>query len=150
MLAATVRRARFPLLPLPTVDDIRTVRADWEPRLNAAIAAGEGGAARIAYWHVGWARNVERMLTAGTAPTFREGPIHAIRIGDGVIVSGPGEVFTEIGLAVKERSPVARYTRASRTVSSPTSRVRRLRSRLQPPRARQPGPRLAGVRAHPR
>ena len=28
-----------------------------------------------------------------------------MRIGDGVIVSGPGEVFTEIGMAVKERSP---------------------------------------------
>ena len=41
----------------------------------------------------------------GTAPTFREGRIHAIRIGDGVIVTGPGEVFTEIGMAVKERSP---------------------------------------------
>ncbi len=105
VLAATARRARFPLLTLPTVDEIRAVRAEWEPRLEAAIAAGEGGAARIAYWNVGWARKVEQMLTAGTAPTFREGPIHAIRIGDGVIVSGPGEIFTEIGMAVKERSP---------------------------------------------
>jgi hypothetical protein len=34
-----------------------------------------------------------------------DGSIHAIRIGDGVIVTGPGEVFTEIGMAVKERSP---------------------------------------------
>ena len=33
------------------------------------------------------------------------GPIHAVRIGDGAIVTGPGEIFTEIGLAVKERSP---------------------------------------------
>jgi len=41
----------------------------------------------------------------GTTPTFREGRIHAVRVGDGVIVSGPGEVFTEIGMAVKERSP---------------------------------------------
>jgi hypothetical protein len=28
-----------------------------------------------------------------------------VRIGDGVIITGPGEVFTEIGMAVKERSP---------------------------------------------
>jgi hypothetical protein len=28
----------------------------------------------------------------------------AIRIGDGAIVTAPGEIFTEIGLAVKERS----------------------------------------------
>ena len=52
-----------------------------------------------------WARTTERSLLDGTAPTFREGRIHAIRVGDGVIVSGPGEVFSEIGMAVKERSP---------------------------------------------
>lgn len=30
-----------------------------------------------------------------------------MRIGDGVIAAGPGEIFTEIGMAVKERSPAA-------------------------------------------
>src|SRR5262249_13033133 len=94
-----------PFLPLPSVDEIRAVRAEWEPRLEAAVAAGDGGGARIAYWNAGWARKVERMLVDGTADTFREGRVHAVRIGDGVIVSGPGEVCTEIGMAVKERSP---------------------------------------------
>ena len=28
-----------------------------------------------------------------------------MRIGDGLIVTGPGETFTEIGMAVKERAP---------------------------------------------
>ncbi len=104
-LAATARRVRFPLLPLPSLDEIRAVRAEWEPKLESAVAAGDGGGARIAYWHAGWARKVERMLVDGSACTFREGTVHAVRIGDGVIVSGPGEVFTEIGMAVKERSP---------------------------------------------
>jgi hypothetical protein len=104
-LAATMRRVQFPLLPLPTLERVREVRAEWEPKLAAAVAAGEGGAARIAYWHAGWARKTEQSLLDGTAPSFREGRIHAVRIGDGVIVSGPGEVFTEIGMAVKERSP---------------------------------------------
>ena len=31
--------------------------------------------------------------------------MNAVRIGDGAIVTGPGEIFNEIGLAVKERSP---------------------------------------------
>jgi neutral ceramidase len=104
-LAATVRRVRFPLLALPSLTEIQDVLAEWEPKLEAAIAAGEGGAARIAYWHAGWARKVERALLDRTATPYREGRIHAIRIGDGVVVSGPGEVFTEIGMAVKERSP---------------------------------------------
>ena len=105
VLRATVRQTRFPLLPLPALEQIRAVRDEWEPKLAAALADGEGGAARIAWWHTGWARKVERSLEEGTALPYRVGPIHAIRIGDGVIVSGPGEIFSEIGMAVKERSP---------------------------------------------
>jgi hypothetical protein len=108
-LAAVVRHVRFPLQPPPTVDDVRAVSAEWEAKLAEAVAAGSGhgGAARIAYWHLGWARKTERWLLEGNVPEFREGRIHAIRIGDGVVVSGPGEVFSEIGMAVKERSPGA-------------------------------------------
>ena len=104
-LAATMRHVRFPLQPLPSLESVRAVMTEWEPKLESAVARGAGGEARIAYWHLGWARKTEQSLLDGTAPTFREGRVHAIRIGDGVIVSGPGEVFTEIGMAVKERSP---------------------------------------------
>lgn len=104
-LEATARHVSFPLLPLPTLESVRAVRDEWEPQLEAAVTQGEGGLARIAWWHVAWARATERSLLDGTAPTSREGRIHAIRIGEGVIVSGPGEVFSEIGMAVKERSP---------------------------------------------
>lgn len=106
-LAATMQRVRFPLQPLPSLEDVRAVSGEWEAKLAGAVAAGSGngGDARIAFWHAAWARKTERSLVDGTAPTFREGRIHAVRIGDGVIVSGPGEVFSEIGMAVKERSP---------------------------------------------
>ena len=33
--------------------------------------------------------------------------MHAVRIGDGAIVTGPGETFTEYGIAIKQRSPAA-------------------------------------------
>jgi hypothetical protein len=104
-LAATMRRVRFPLQPLPSLESVRAVRAEWEPKLESAVARDAGGEARIAFWHLGWARKTEQSLLDGTAPTSREGRVHAIRVGEGVIVSGPGEVFTEIGMAVKERSP---------------------------------------------
>jgi len=107
VLASTMRRVRFPFLPLPPVEDVRAVREEWEGKLEEALAAGagNGGAARIAWWHLGWARKTEQALLDGTAATFREARIHAVRVGDGVIVTGPGEVFSEIGMAVKERSP---------------------------------------------
>ena len=107
VLAATMRRVRFPFQPLPSLEEVRAVREEWEAKLAEAVAAGAGtgGAARIAWWHLAWARTTEQALLDGTAATFREGRIHAVRIGDGVIVTGPGEVFSEIGMAVKERSP---------------------------------------------
>jgi hypothetical protein len=106
-LAATMERVRFPLQPLPSLDEVRAVSDEWEAKLADAVTdgCGHGGAARIAFWHAGWARKTERALRDGTAPAYREGRIHAVRIGEGVIVSGPGEVFSEIGMAVKERSP---------------------------------------------
>ena len=113
-----MRRVRFPFLPLPPLEEVRAVRDEWEAKLEEALAAGagNGGAARIAWWHLGWARKTEQALLDGTAATFREGRIHAVRVGDGVIVTGPGEVFSEIGMAVKERSPAGRRcTRVTRT-----------------------------------
>ena len=106
-LDATVQRVRFPLQALPSLESVQAVRAEWEAKLAGAVTAGAGagGDARIAWWHLGWAVQTEQALRDGTAPTAREGRIHAIRVGDGVIVSGPGEVFSEIGMAVKERSP---------------------------------------------
>jgi hypothetical protein len=48
---------------------------------------------------------IEADLKAGRSREFLEGTITAVRVGDGVIVSAPGEPFTEIGIAVKGRSP---------------------------------------------
>jgi hypothetical protein len=62
---------------------------------------------KLAFYQASWARTVEAQLRDGTAPTEVRGPVHAVRIGDGVIVTGPGETFTEYGIAVKERSPGA-------------------------------------------
>jgi hypothetical protein len=61
---------------------------------------------RVFRFHgLNWARRAEAEIAAGNPRTAVGRPISAIRIGDTAIVNGPGEVFTEIGLAVKERSP---------------------------------------------
>ena len=86
--------------------EVRAVREEWEAKLAEAVAAGRQrwrSADRLVAPRLG--PKTEQALLDGTAATFREGRIHAVRIGDGVIVSGPGEVFSEIGMAVKERSP---------------------------------------------
>jgi len=105
VLAAASQLVEFPLLPLPSLEEIRSLRAEFDAALAAAEASGDYGQVKVAWFHAGWARHTEQQLLDGTAPTHASGRIHAVRIGDGVIVTGPGETFTEIGLAVKERAP---------------------------------------------
>jgi hypothetical protein len=69
--------------------------------------SGDVGQQKVAWYGVGWGRRLHQQLVDGTAVTETSGPVHAVRIGDGVIVTGPGETFTEIGMAVKERAPGA-------------------------------------------
>lgn len=98
--------AELPLLPLPSLAEVTAERERADARLAEAAARGadEGERNTIRY-DVLWARRTERAIAAGTAPSAVTGPVHALRIGDGAIVTGPGEVFSEIGLAVRERSP---------------------------------------------
>jgi neutral ceramidase len=105
VLAAARERVAFPLLPVSTSDELAELRRCAEAQLADATARGDRGAAKVASYTADWARRTQERVEAGTAAPTVDGPIHAIRIGDGVIVTGPGETFSEIGLAVKQRAP---------------------------------------------
>ena len=104
----------------------RRCASEYDAALEEARASGDRGKVKLAYYQAAWARKIEAQLRDGTAPTEVHGPVHAVRIGDGVIVTGPGETFTEYGIAVKERSPgrADALRRATRTSSSATCRPR--------------------------
>jgi neutral ceramidase len=104
-LGAAARELSFPLEPMPRVDEVRAFRALAEERVRAAREAGDPGALKVALVPARWAAWVEALQHAGGAPEPPRARTHAVRIGDGVIVSAPGEVFAELGLAVKERAP---------------------------------------------
>jgi hypothetical protein len=105
-LAVAEERAVFPLQPVPTLEEIARMRAEFDANVEAARAEGaDAGRLRTVAYHARWAEQTEEKIRAGAAPTELDGPITAVRIGDGVIATGPGEIFSEIGLAVKERSP---------------------------------------------
>jgi hypothetical protein len=107
-LAAAELSVELPLLELPTQVEIAAEVADARARLDAARARGadEGELNTIRYDLV-WAEGAQAEILAGTAPSSVPGPVCALRIGDGAIVTGPGEIFSEIGLAVRERSPAS-------------------------------------------
>lgn len=104
-LGAVMADVSIPLMPHPALAEVVALRAEYETDLEAAYATGDKGKIKVAYYHAGWARKIEAQLQAGTAPTAVGGRVNAVRIGDGVIVTGPGETFTEYGIAVKNRSP---------------------------------------------
>ena len=104
-LAAVVETVTIPLLPHPTLTEVSALRQEYEADLDEARTIGDYGRVKVAYYHAGWARRIEAQLREGTAPMSVHGPVHAVRIGDGVIVTGPGETFTEYGISVKIRSP---------------------------------------------
>lgn len=106
-LAAAEELVEFPLLPLPSLEHARGELARSEAQLREAEAQGAQEAElRVLRFHgcAHWGRVVKE-LEGGAPRSSTHGSICALRIGDGAIVTGPGEVFTEIGMAVKERSP---------------------------------------------
>jgi neutral ceramidase len=105
VLAAARERVDFPLQPLLPGVELAELRRGAEQQVEEARARDDRGAAKVAGYTADWARRTEARIQAGTATPTIDAPIHAIRIGDGVIVTGPGETFTEIGLAVKQRAP---------------------------------------------
>ena len=90
-LRATMRRVRFPLLPLPSLEEVRSVREEWEAKLAEAIAdgAGTGGAARIAWWHLAWAA-AGPSRRCSTAPRRRSARAASTRSASETGWSSPG------------------------------------------------------------
>jgi hypothetical protein len=107
VLAAVEENVQFPLMPAPTPEEIGRLRARFESAFEEAERSGGPAQRNIWRYHLVWARRTEAEVRRGTAATHASGPINAVRIGCGAVVTGPGEIFTEIGLAVKERSPAA-------------------------------------------
>jgi hypothetical protein len=104
-------------MPHPSIEDVEELGREYAANYEAALAAGELRWIKVAYYWDAWAKLIAQQLRDGTAPTELTAPIHAVRIGDGAIVTGPGETFAEYGMAVKERSPAtptlyAGYTNA--------------------------------------
>lgn len=106
-LAAVEEDVDFPLLPLPSPEEIAAERERGEREVAEAAARGatESELRVLRYHGLSWAQRTEAELAGGDPRRSVRGSISAIRIGDAAIVTGPGEIFTEIGLAVKERSP---------------------------------------------
>lgn len=106
-LAAAEREVSFALLPLPSLDEVLELKERSLAEVEAAVQrdAPESELRGLRYHGLNYALRTEAELRSGAPRTAVPATIGAVRIGDGVIATGPGEIFTEIGMAVKERSP---------------------------------------------
>jgi neutral ceramidase len=104
---ATVRRVvSLPLLEPPSVAELEAELAEREADLAARAAAGED---RVTLnpirYHASWIRLMIASARQGPLPRAVEGEVWAARLGDCAVVGTPGEVFGEIGAAVRAASP---------------------------------------------
>ena len=95
-LRATSQVVQIPWSGMPTADEAR--------------ATLERERAKQAEWprQVEWAQAVCDAFARGDVRPYGEALVQALRVGDAVFVALPGEVFVEIGLAIKQRTGVER------------------------------------------
>lgn len=95
-------------LPLQTMDlsEAEAKVMQYERQVNCLGRDGSRGAelSRARFW-LRWAEDVRDTLRGHVAPLQRQAELQAIRLGEGVLLGLPAEVFTEVGSAVKAQSP---------------------------------------------
>ncbi len=106
VLRSARRVIRLPLLAAPSIDEIERELA--ERRADIA-ARRERGETRVTTnpvgYHIAWLEHTLAAARAGALETSLDGEIWAARLGDCAIVGAPGEIFGEIGHAVRSASP---------------------------------------------
>lgn len=115
-LRVSHRTATFPYQDPPSLEQLTDLAESYDRELDEAVARDAGPAERYGIeYHRKWAHVILDDVRGGELPSSVEAPMSAIRIGEGAIVTAPGELFTELGWAIKTRSPalptlVAGYT----------------------------------------
>lgn len=94
----------LPLMEPPTSTEIAALARELEQQVETLQAEGAGRERWNPPWlHLGWARQIEQRVAAGTAERSLELRVQLLRIGDLLLVGLPVEPFCEIGLRIKER-----------------------------------------------
>ncbi|MBP1988638.1 hypothetical protein [Paenibacillus eucommiae] len=95
----------FPYEKLPARQDLTAEIERREEQLAEMLANPDPlTSPNTVRYHIAWAKEIVRTVDEGSLQADVEAPLQAIRIGNLGICAAPGEIFNEIGLAVKEKS----------------------------------------------
>ncbi len=105
-LRSARRIVGLPLLELPAVEALERELAERQTDLRTREANGETRTTtNPVKYHIAWLELMLAMDRDGGRPTEVDGEIWAARLGDCAVVGAPGEIFGEIGAAVRAGSP---------------------------------------------
>jgi len=96
-----------PLSPLPPADELRRLVEARKKQTQAAFEKGEISAVRRDHdLTVLWATDALAEYEKPELRKTRRLEIQALRLGDALLITTPGETFVELGLAIKAGSPL--------------------------------------------
>ena len=105
-LAFRRRVVTLPLLEAAPAAEMRTELEERQADLKGRLAAGESRVTTNPLkYHINWLRQMLELADRDALPSEVDGEIWAARLGDCAIVGTPGEIFGEIGAAVRKASP---------------------------------------------
>jgi hypothetical protein len=108
VLAVAHETVDLPLSEAPSIAQLEAELAEREAELATRMAAGEDRVTtNPVRYHIGWLRLMLETAARGPFATSVPGEVWAARLGDCAVVGTPGEIFGEIGAAVREASPAA-------------------------------------------
>lgn len=105
-VSAIERMVAFPFRQLPSRAELEAELTKWDQEMRELIDNRETAFPRnVINYHISWARAMLDRMDQGKLFDSVNAPVQAIRIGSLAICGAPGEIFNEIGLAVKRDSP---------------------------------------------
>lgn len=100
-VAVASETLELPLLPLPSLREVEQAARASHAHLQAAEAAGEAIPARIHRAMLGWAEDTLAGLRLNRLARTVAAEVQMIGVGDVWLAGIPGELFVELGLAIK-------------------------------------------------
>lgn len=100
-VAAAESALELPLLPLPSVAEMEQEAARWQTTETVDATALLPSHPKIPVAMRHWSASTLAALRTGSAPTAVKSAVQVIRAGELTLVSAPGELFVELGLAIK-------------------------------------------------
>lgn len=105
-IVGVTQTLKLPLLPPPSAKALRQWRKEHLERAKAAEREGRHGEARWRRCEAEWAGEVLAAMRDNSLPTHEQINAQVLRLGDIAFAALASETFAEIGLTIRQQSPL--------------------------------------------